>query len=146
LQEHLPQSAVEVTRILFACCGRLGRVSQRRPRFRQGIRQRRITISIALRTSLMAPVNSLAEVSQQSSRRIITVKRKGFLNRLTSLRILAAGALAQALFQPVLACLALGIIAMHPSPEYLLHNRTQQSPHCNQFFRCAPFNCDYTQR
>jgi hypothetical protein len=48
-------------------------------------------------------------------------------------------------FQPLLAHPALLIIAAYPSSEYRRRNRPQQSLYRNQFFRCAPFNCDYTQ-
>src|SRR3977135_4136050 len=48
-------------------------------------------------------------------------------------------------FQPLPAHVARVIISADRSSEYRSFNRPQQSPHRNPFFRCAPFNCDYTQ-
>ena len=48
-------------------------------------------------------------------------------------------------FQRLPAAVAPGILVATPSSEYSTNNRLQQSHHRNPFFRCAPFNCDYTQ-
>ena len=143
--ERRSQSATETAWLYRArrhCLEPAGHSKTRSPR---RTRQRRSTVSIALRTSVMALVKSLVEMSQHSSRPTITVKRKGFLNRPTDRRVHTNRAIAQVLFSNFSHMSALVIIAAYPSSEYRPQNRLQQSLHRNQFFRCAPFNCDYTQ-